>query len=107
MGAEKKVEDYFVARIEEDGGEVRKLKWIGRRGAPDRFVAVFYWNGLAEIKAPGEELEAHQEREVERLRKLGVNVVVLDSVEAVDLFIKNAKRVYKFKQTENIKDLIA
>ena len=91
MGAEKKAEDHFVARIEEDGGEVRKLQWIGRRGAPDRFAAVYYWHGFAEIKAPGEPLQDHQEREIERLISLGVNVVVLDSVEAVDRFIAREK----------------
>ena len=35
---ESKVEDYLVRRVQEEGGEVRKLKWIGRRNAPDRVV---------------------------------------------------------------------
>ena len=35
---ERDVEDYLVKRVKAMGGEVRKVKWIGRRGAPDRLV---------------------------------------------------------------------
>ncbi|MBA4315591.1 MAG: hypothetical protein C0422_09750 [Alcaligenaceae bacterium] len=35
---ESQIEKYLVKRVKELGGEVRKVQWIGRRGAPDRLV---------------------------------------------------------------------
>ena len=32
---ESTIEDYLVERVKALGGEVRKVKWIGRHGAPD------------------------------------------------------------------------
>ena len=87
---EGKVETYFKAQVAAAGGITRKAKWLCRRGCPDQFwsfPACRY--GLAEIKAPGEPLAAHQEREIRKLRALGVNVVVLSSFEDVDYFIRS------------------
>lgn len=99
---EGKVEDYFVKQCEASGALVRKLAYIGRRGAPDRMViwGERYMAGdwlpspleidFVELKAPGQKPDPHQEREHERLRALGCNVFVIDSKEAVDRYI--AKR---------------
>ena len=38
MAQEAKIEKYLCDRVKMLGGEVRKVKWIGRRGAPDRLV---------------------------------------------------------------------
>ena len=35
---ERDIEDYLVKRVKAMGGEVRKVQWIGRNGAPDRLV---------------------------------------------------------------------
>lgn len=35
---ESQIEKYLCDRVKELGGEVRKVQWIGRRGAPDRLV---------------------------------------------------------------------
>ena len=35
---ESVIEKYLVQRVKALGGEVRKVNWIGRRGAPDRLV---------------------------------------------------------------------
>jgi hypothetical protein len=35
---ESQVEAHLVKRVKALGGEVRKVQWIGRRGAPDRVV---------------------------------------------------------------------
>lgn len=35
---ERDIEKYLVERVKALGGEVRKVKWIGRNGAPDRLV---------------------------------------------------------------------
>lgn len=68
---ERDIEAYLVRRVKAAGGEVRKLKWIGRRGAPDRVV---FLNGkvmFVEVKAPGKELAPHQQRELKRLWEAG------------------------------------
>ena len=35
---ERDIEAHLVKRVKALGGEVRKVQWIGRRGAPDRLV---------------------------------------------------------------------
>lgn len=87
---ESEIEAYLVARVKDLGGEVRKVKWIGRRGAPDRLVMLPpEWLGVpiiiwVELKAPGEKPEPHQAWEHERMRKMGQRVEVVDSLERAD-----------------------
>ena len=83
---ERDVEDYLVRRVKEKGGEVRKVKWVGRRGAPDRVV---FLNGVhfVELKRPGARLADHQEREHARMQKHGAKVWTLDSIVAIDMFM--------------------
>jgi hypothetical protein len=89
---ESEIEDHLVKRVKELGGEVRKVAWIGRKGAPDRLVmmpAVAFtfdqpntiW---VELKAPGEKAKPHQKREHDRMRDMGQRVVVIDSIEGVE-----------------------
>lgn len=96
---ERDIENYLVRRVKEAGGEVRKVSWIGRRGAPDRVVffrADETMTGLVfdempvwvELKAPGVKPEPHQVREHERMRRLGQRVVVIDSFQQVDELLK-------------------
>lgn len=97
---EGKIEDYLVAQCEAHGALVRKLAYIGRRGATDRMVVwpdtrkhlVSRLDRVAtvdfvEAKDTGKKPDAHQEREHKRLRALGCNVFVIDSKEAVDNYI--------------------
>jgi len=95
---ESTIEKYLVKRVKALGGEVRKVQWIGRRGAPDRLVMLptvaapkpgmlirqTIW---VELKAPGKEAEPHQLREHKRMRKTGQYVVVIDSLLGVDLLL--------------------
>lgn len=90
---ESEIEKHLVRRVKEAGGEIRKVKWIGRRGAPDRFVMIPereehpYQNPCSfwvELKAPGKKLEPHQEREIGRMRDCGIPVFVVDSIEGVE-----------------------
>lgn len=103
---ESQIEKYLVARVKELGGEVRKVQWIGRRGAPDRLVMLpkrvrqigmhttyqhpprTIW---VEVKNPetiktfpADERERAQHREHERMRKLGQRVEVIGTIEQVD-----------------------
>lgn len=87
---ESQLEAYLVERVKALGGEVRKVKWIGRRGAPDRLVMLPYEHVIfntaiwVELKSPGEKPKPHQAREHERLRKMGQRVEVIDSIEGVN-----------------------
>lgn len=89
---ESEIEQYLVDRVKALGGEVRKVQWIGRRGAPDRLVMlpddprIGQWAATiwVELKAPGEKAKPHQAREHERMRRMGQHVVVVDSLEGVD-----------------------
>lgn len=82
---ERDIEAYLVARVRELGGEVRKVKWVGRAHAPDRFVMLPRRRALwVELKRPGERARPGQVREHERMRKLGQRVEVVDSYEGVD-----------------------
>jgi hypothetical protein len=83
---ESVIEKHLVKRVKELGGEVRKVQWIGRRGAPDRLVMLTrrmltVW---VELKATGVKPETHQLREHERMRAMGQRVVVIDSIEGVE-----------------------
>lgn len=81
---ESEVEDYLVKCVKKLGGEVRKVKWIGRRGAPDRFVMVCGLNFFVELKAPGKKPNEQQQREIKSLKSKDVAVYVVDSTKAVD-----------------------
>jgi hypothetical protein len=82
---ERDIEAYLVTRVQAMGGEVRKVKWIGRRGAPDRLVMLprplTVW---VELKATGAQPEPHQVREHQRMRAMGQRVEVIDSLSGVE-----------------------
>ena len=89
--SEADIETYLVMRVKQLGGEIRKLAWVGRRDAPDRFVAIPSVDMppvLVELKAPDADMNTPhvraQLREHARLRAAGVTVYVVDSFEAVD-----------------------
>lgn len=84
---ESDIERYLVKRVKARGGEVRKLRWIGRRGAPDRLVLMPKRTLWIELKAPGERPTAGQLREHARMRRMGQQVEVIDSLEGVEVLI--------------------
>lgn len=81
---ERDIEAYLVKRVKALGGEVRKVQWIGRRGAPDRLVMLPRVSVWVELKATGVAAEPHQLREHARMRKMGQCVAVIDSVRGVE-----------------------
>ena len=81
------LERVAVKRVKELGGEARKVQWIGRRGAPDRVVMLPWGSGRTvwvELKATGVKPEPHQVREHNRMRAMGHDVVVIDSIDGVE-----------------------
>jgi hypothetical protein len=82
---ESDIETYFTTRVEALGGETRKLKWIGRNAGPDRFAKIPGKPALlAELKRPGKLPRRNQQKEIDRLRAVGMWVEVIDSFERVD-----------------------
>ena len=79
---ESKIEKVFREAVESNAGVAYKFVSPGRRGVPDRLV--LFPGGKAyfvELKAPGKDLEPHQEREIARIKRMGHSVVVIDSVQ--------------------------
>lgn len=103
------IERYFVSRVTKLGGEVRKVRWIGRVGCPDRVV---FWpekvpvNELfgsffprhartdwVELKAQGKKPRPSQVREHLRMQQAGQTIYVVDSFNAVEAYLKEIGRV--------------
>lgn len=97
---ERDIEAELVKRVKALGGEIRKVKWVGRDGAPDRVVMLprsaehecyddhTIW---VEVKRPGAAAtfpanahERKQNREHIRMRRMGQRVEVVDSFERIE-----------------------
>jgi hypothetical protein len=85
---ESYIEAFLANRVKALGGLCLKQQWINTRGAPDRLVVLPGKLLMIELKAPGVKPEPHQLRMHERLRALGVQVEVIDSVERVEELFK-------------------
>lgn len=70
--------------VREMRGTTRKVKWEGRKNAPDLLILLPLTSCWVETKAPGVKARERQLREHVRMRASGIKVFVLDSVEAVD-----------------------
>jgi hypothetical protein len=79
---EQDVEGTVIKIALNQGWTVRKVQWVGRKGAPDRFFAK---EGHApffiEFKRPGGKLRASQAEEIPKLLDAGVTVHVVDNIE--------------------------
>lgn len=85
--AEGKVEDYLRRRVREEGGTIRKFRWIGRRGAADNLVWFTFPNvALVECKAEGKDTDprSQQARDLRRMREARWPVYAVSSREEVD-----------------------
>lgn len=94
---ESQVEAHLTKRAKAMGIMVRKVKFLGVDGAPDRVLFVpdrtyfgmpcrtTYW---VELKRPGGVVRTRQLREHKAMQEHGQQVVVLDSIEAVDIFLE-------------------
>ena len=85
---ERDIRKALKKRVEDYGGEVRALKWLGRSHAPD--VICIFGNGAGryivwvETKAPGGRPRPGQLREHERLQDAGALVKVISTLEQLD-----------------------
>lgn len=77
IAIEERVQKFAEAR----GWLVRKLTWIGRRGAPDRLYMRAGRFVFAEFKQSGKKPSPQQAREHDRIRMTGAEVVTIDSVD--------------------------
>ena len=90
---ERDVERYLVKRVRALGGQVRKVRWIGRRNAPDRLVlAPDYLPFLLELKAPGKKPTTAQAREIALLNRLGQSAEWADCAEQIECHLNNYKK---------------
>ena len=92
---ESDVEAYLVKRVEFHGGTAEKFSSPNRRSVPDRIVCWsrhYEWLTVpmcfVECKAPGKKATEAQKRDHARRGAMGFRVYVVDTLEAVDQFIK-------------------
>ena len=89
---EADVEDAVVEWAENHDWLVRKMRFIGRRGCPDRY---FYGYGhivMIEFKRPNGTRSAGQVREHRRMENAGLKVHVIEYAEDGISILKNAMR---------------
>lgn len=92
---EAEVDLYLVKMIKAilPGAVTRRLRWVGRVGAPDRILIHRGWIVFVETKATTGRLTPPQIAEHARMRAAGAWVVVVDGEEGVDALIASvAKR---------------
>lgn len=86
---EKAIEDYLRNRVKASGGIAYKFTSPGNAGVPDRLVLIPGGRVVfVELKAPGKKPTALQKLQQKRIVSLGCEVLVIDSKEKVDEFIK-------------------
>ena len=86
---EKAIEEYLRNRVKASGGIAYKFTSPGNAGVPDRLVLLPDGRVVfVELKASGKKPTALQELQQKRIAGLGFKVLVIDSKEQVDEFIK-------------------
>lgn len=101
---ERDIEAHLKERVKALGGEIRKVKWIGRNKAPDRRVMLpqrmdakgawrsrGFWVELKNpetiLTFPANAHERAQAREHERMRRHGEEVFVVGTIEQVEALL--------------------
>lgn len=80
--AEAQIEEPVVKRAERAGYFVRKVKWQGRRNAPDRvFSRADRGTVWIEFKDKGETPTFGQRQEHKKMREAGMEVHVCDNID--------------------------
>lgn len=85
---ETQVEQQTIRFAQKNGWFFRKVKWVGRRGAPDRMFAKAGMVIFVEFKKPNAKPRLQQQREIDRMRAAGLCVIVIDNVKtAHEIFL--------------------
>ena len=90
---ESVVEAYLVKQVRRAKGEIRKVKFVGHDGAPDRMVMLPHNHPLApivwvELKSATGKLRPAQVREHDRMQALGQMVYVIRTKLEVDAMLE-------------------
>lgn len=86
---ERDIRKYLKKRVEQYGGEVRAVTWLGRAHAPD-VLCLFprkHTHLWVETKAPGGKPRPGQLREHRRMIESGMTVLVISTFDAVDAWL--------------------
>ena len=84
---EKTIEAALVRRVRDLGGLCEKFVSPGRRSVPDRLVTLPGGRIVfVEVKAPGKGPTELQERDHWRRRKLGCEVIIINTIENAEGF---------------------
>lgn len=90
---ERDIRRYLKTRVEQYGGEVRAVAWLGRPHAPDVLCMFPFTGGMkgstvwVETKAPGGKPRAGQLREHERMRAAGMTILVISTYAQIDSWL--------------------
>lgn len=85
MTPEGSIKQFLRERVKALGGEVRFIKWLGQRSAPDCLVLLpTRAPTFVETKAPGKRPRPAQVREFARLERLNCPVLVCPTRESID-----------------------
>lgn len=86
---EREIEKYLREQVKKAGGKAYKFESPGNDGVPDRIV-LFPGNQIffVELKAPGKKPRPLQVKQIRDIKSFGCNVLVIDSKEGVDDFIR-------------------
>lgn len=92
---ERDVEGHLVKEVAKLGGKAYKFSSPSNRSVPDR-LCCFQQGRLVfvECKAPGKKPTPLQWKVIKFLRDLGFNVLVIDTMAKVDIFIQMERRDY-------------
>ena len=85
---EKQIENYLRDKIKKLGGIAYKFVSPGNNGVPDRLILLP--NGrikFVELKKQGGKTSKIQDMQIARMKSLGQDVRIIDSIEKVDEFI--------------------
>jgi len=89
---ESKIEAELRKSCLKNGYKTYKLQGVGVKNAPDRIILQPHGRAFfVECKAPGEVPNAAQLREHTRLKRLGFDVYILDTMEDIPLMMEAQK----------------
>lgn len=87
---EKDIERYLKKKVEKEKGLTYKFVSPGNVGVPDRIVFLKGKVYFVEIKAPNKKPRPSQLVQFKKIQDQYEKVIVLDSIEKVDIFIEGA-----------------